>query len=100
MPRSMSTLLQCILNQNPEIAATPTDPVLEYLYGARMNYTNTPEVKAMDKDVAYNTWMGFCWGGLDGYSKLIQISQICVLRQEEALYIINGLKNLCHTNQK
>ena len=68
MPRSMSTLLQCILNQNPEIAATPTDPVLEYLYGARMNFTNTPEVKAIDKDLALKTWRGFCWGGLKGYS--------------------------------
>ena len=69
MPRSMSTLMQCILNQNPQIAATPTDPVLEYLYGARMNYTNTPEVKAIDKDLALTTWRGFCWGGLDGYAK-------------------------------
>ena len=69
MPRSMSTLLQCILNQNPEIAATPTDPVLEYLYGARMNFTNTPEVKAIDPELALNTWRGFCWGGLDGYAK-------------------------------
>jgi sulfotransferase len=65
----MSTLLQCILNQNPEIHATPTDPVLEYLYGARMNYTNTPEVKAIDKDVALQTWRGFCWGGLNGYAE-------------------------------
>ena len=68
MPRSMSTLLQCILNQNPDICATPTDPVLEYLYGARMNYTNTPEVKAIDKDLALKTWRGFCWNGLRGYA--------------------------------
>ena len=68
MPRSMSTLLQCILNQNPDIAATPTDPVLEYLYGARMNYTNTPEVKAIDQELALETWRGFCWGGLEGYA--------------------------------
>ena len=69
MPRSMSTLMQCILNQNPEIQATQTDPVLEYLYGARMNFTNTPEVKSMDKSLALKTWRGFCWGGLEGYSK-------------------------------
>jgi sulfotransferase len=68
MPRSISTLLQCILNQNPKIAATPTDPVLEYLYGARANYTSTPEVKAIDKDLALKTWRNFCWGGLDGYA--------------------------------
>lgn len=69
MPRSMSTLMQCILNQNPEICATPTDGVLEYLYAARANFTSTPEVKAIDKDLALKTWRGFCWGGLDGYTK-------------------------------
>jgi len=79
MPRSMSTLLQCILNQNPEIAATPTDPVLEYLYGARMNYTNTPEVKAIDKELALKTWRGFCKGGLEGYAKsYTNKSNLCV----------------------
>lgn len=65
----MSTLVQCILNQNPEISATPTDPVLEYLYGARMNFTGTPEVKAMDSALALKTWHGFCWGGLEGYAQ-------------------------------
>ena len=69
MPRSMSTLFQCILNQNPTITATPTDPVLEYLYGARINYTNTPEVKAIDPDLALKTWKGFCLGGLNGYAE-------------------------------
>ncbi len=69
MPRSMSTLLQCILNQNPSICATPTDPVLEYLFAARNNYTKTPEVKAMDKELALKTWRGFCRGGLNGYAE-------------------------------
>jgi sulfotransferase len=65
----MSTLLQCILNQNPAICATPTDPVLEYLYGARMNFTSTPEVKAIDQELATKAWLGFCKGGLEGYAK-------------------------------
>jgi sulfotransferase len=79
MPRSMSTLLQCILNQNPEVAATPTDPVLEYLYGARMNYTNTPEVKAIDQDLALKAWRGFCWGGLEGYANAYSNkSNLCI----------------------
>jgi sulfotransferase len=69
MPRSMSTLLQCILNQNDKISATQTDPVLEYLYAARMNYTSLQEVKSMSPDLALKTWRGFCWGGLDGYAK-------------------------------
>jgi sulfotransferase len=61
--------MQCILNQNPEICATPTDPVLEYLYGARVNFTETPEVKAMNQKLALKTWRGFCKGGLYGYAK-------------------------------
>lgn len=69
MPRSMSTLLQCVLNQNPDIAATQTDPLLEYLYAARMNYTSLPEVKAMDQTLSLKTWRGFCWGGMEGYAK-------------------------------
>ena len=69
MPRSMSTLLQCVLNQNPEIEATPTDPVLEYLYGARINFTEVKEVKAIDHELALKNWRGFCWGGLEGYAK-------------------------------
>ncbi len=69
MPRSMSTLLQCMLHQNPKIYATPTDPVLEYLYGARMNYTSSPEAKAIDSSTAINNWRGFCRGGLEGYCK-------------------------------
>jgi len=69
MPRSMSTLLQCILNQNDKIAATQTDPVLEYLYASRMNYSSLPEVKSMPYELSLNTWKGFCWGGLDGYAK-------------------------------
>lgn len=79
MPRSMSTLLQCILNQNPEIAATPTDPVLEYLYGARINFTSTPEVKAIDSELALKNWRGFCWGGLNGYATAYtDKSNICI----------------------
>ena len=79
MPRSMSTLLQCILNQNHEICATPTDGVLEYLYGARANYTTTAEVKAIDAKVAERSWKGFCWGGLEGYAKTYtDKSNICI----------------------
>jgi len=65
----MSTLLQCILNQNTTICATPTDPVLEYLFGARHNYSHTPEAKAMGQELALKTWRGFCKGGLMGYAE-------------------------------
>ena len=71
MPRSCSTLLQNILNQNPSIYATPTDGSLELLFGARMNYTDGTEFKSQDKDLMEKAWMGFCNGGLLGYANAL-----------------------------
>lgn len=67
MPRAGSTLLQNILAQNPDIHATPTDGVLELLFGARKNYTECPEFKAQDQGDMLGAWRGFCRGGLKGY---------------------------------
>jgi sulfotransferase len=79
MPRSMSTLLQCILNQNPAIWATPTDPVLEYVYSARAAHTTTPEVKAMDQELARKTWLAFCRGGIEAYAEAYtDRSNLCI----------------------
>jgi len=69
MPRSGSTLLQNIFNQNPDIYATSTDGSLELLYAARTNFTSSPEFKAQDKDQMLRSWRGFCRGGLEGYCK-------------------------------
>jgi hypothetical protein len=69
MPRSCSTLLQNIFNQNPEIYATSTDGSLELLYGARLNYTSSPEFKAQDQELMLKAWRGFCKGAIDGYCK-------------------------------
>ncbi|MFA5235038.1 MAG: sulfotransferase [Sulfurimonas sp.] len=79
MPRSCSTLLQNILSQNNSIYATPTDPSLEYLYAARRNYTEIPEVKAQNPDIALKAWRGFCWGGLTGYcDALTEKPNVCI----------------------
>ena len=51
MPRSGSTLLQNIIGQNPDFYVTPTSGVLELLYAARVNYTNSPEFKAQDREL-------------------------------------------------
>ena len=105
MPRSMSTLLQCIINQNPNIGATPTDPVLEYLYGARINFTSSPEVKAIDPDLALKAWRGFCWGGLEGYAKsysekphLCKPKMICMVRNLKG--IISSMEKIYRKNQE
>ena len=50
LPRAGSTLLQNILAQNPDIYATPTSGVLELIFGARANYTNSAEFKAQDAE--------------------------------------------------
>ena len=55
MPRSGSTLLQNIFNQNPHFYATPTDGVIELLAGARERFTTAPEFKAaIDQELADN----------------------------------------------
>lgn len=69
LPRSGSTLMQNILGQNPAIHVTPTDGVLELLYGAKANYTSQAEFRAQDPDQMLAAWRGFCKGGLEGYCK-------------------------------
>ena len=79
MPRSLSTLLQNILAQNPTIHSTPTDGSLELLFAARSNYPNSPEFKAQDKDLMLKAWRGFCWGGLQGYAEqLTDRPNVCI----------------------
>jgi sulfotransferase len=67
MPRSGSTLLQNLLGQNPNIYVTPTSGVLELIYAARVNYTESPEFKAQETEVMKKAFLGFCKGGMDNY---------------------------------
>jgi len=67
LPRSGSTLLQNILGQNPEFYVTPTSGVLELLFGARANYSNSPEFKAQDSETMKAGWINFCKEGMYGF---------------------------------
>ncbi len=67
LPRSGSTLLQNIIGQNPDFYVTPTSGVLELVFGARHNYTNSPEFKAQDTDIMSKGFKGFCKAGLHGF---------------------------------
>lgn len=67
LPRSGSTLFQNIVGQNPEFYVTPTSGVLELLYGARANYTNSPEFKAQDTELMKKGFAGFCRAGIHGF---------------------------------
>lgn len=71
LPRSGSTLLQNILAQNPDIYATPTSGVLELVFGARVNYTESPEFKAQDPELMRKGFHAFCKEGMLAYYNAI-----------------------------
>jgi len=67
LPRSGSTILQNILAQNSDIYATPTSGVLELIFAARQNYTESAEFKAQNKSLMQTSFLNFCNKGLKGY---------------------------------
>lgn len=67
LPRSGSTLLQNIMGQNPKFYVTPTSGVLELVFGARANYTNSPEFKAQDSEYMRIAFRAFCRDGIMGF---------------------------------
>jgi sulfotransferase len=71
LPRAGSTLLQNILAQNPDIYATPTSGVLELIFGARANYTNSAEFKAQDAELMNKGWQAFAKACMDDFYNAI-----------------------------
>lgn len=71
MPRAGSTLLQNIIAQNPDFYATPTSGVLELIFAARANYTDSPEFKAQDSALMREGFLNFCREGMKGYYNAI-----------------------------
>jgi sulfotransferase len=71
LPRAGSTLLQNILAQNPDVYATPTSGVLELVFAARGNYTDSPEFQAQDPEVMKTAFQAFCKHGMDAYYNAI-----------------------------
>ena len=71
LPRAGSTLLQNILAQNPDVYATPTSGVLELVFAARGNYTNSAEFKAQDPEAMKAGFTAFCRKGMDGFYEAI-----------------------------
>lgn len=68
LPRACSTLLQNILNQNPNFYATPTDGLIELLDASRKAFTSADEFRASeDRELITKAWHGFCRGGIEGY---------------------------------
>jgi sulfotransferase len=71
MPRAGSTLLQNILAQNPSFYVTPTSGLLELVFGARLNYTNSPEFKAQDDAAMKKAFLAFSRAGMEAYFKAL-----------------------------
>jgi sulfotransferase len=71
MPRSGSTLLQNILAQNPQFYVTPTSGLLELVFGARLNYTNSPEFKAQDAGQMKKAFLAFSRAGMEAYFRAL-----------------------------
>jgi len=67
LPRAGSTLLQNIMGQNPDFYVTPTSGLLELVFAARGNYTDSPEFKAQDSELMKKGFIGFCNKGMQGY---------------------------------
>jgi len=66
-PRAGSTLLQNILAQNPAFYVTPTSGLLELVFGARLNYTNSAEFKAQDTAAMKKAFLAFSRAGMEAY---------------------------------
>lgn len=66
-PRAGSTLLQNILAQNPSFYVTPTSGLLEMIFGARLNYTNSPEFKAQNDVAMKKAFLAFSRAGMEAY---------------------------------
>lgn len=71
MPRALSTMLQNILGQNPDFHVTPTDGLLELVFGARANYTTSPEFLAQDSELMAKAFKSFCYNGFMGYASAL-----------------------------
>mgnify|MGYP003653745221 FL=1 len=70
MPQAGSELIQVLMHQNPDIYASPTSPLLEFLFGARSNM-ELPEVKSQPTELMNKAFIEFCAGASKGYYEAI-----------------------------
>ena len=93
LPRSMTTLMANILANNPHIGGGETSPLLEYLYGARNNFSTVPEVKsALTEDVMHKSFLNFCRQGLNGYAESVTEKEIYLDKSRGWIYYSEFLK--------
>jgi sulfotransferase len=99
LPRAGSTMLQNIMAQNPDIYATPTSGVLELIFAARSNYTNSPEFKAQDVELMKDGFLNFCKEGMYGFYNAITDKPF-VIDKSRGWSIHYDFLNLIHPEPK
>jgi sulfotransferase len=99
LPRAGSTLLQNVMGQNPEFYVTPTSGVLELVYAARNNYTNSPEFKAQDSTLMRSGFTSFCREGVLGFFNTVT-DKPYVLDKSRGWGIHYGFLNSFYPNPK
>src|ERR1700679_2649654 len=63
------------MNQDKRFYACSTSGMLELMYAARHNYTESPEFKAQDAETMKKAFFGFCREGISGYYNAITDKQ-------------------------
>jgi len=68
MPRAGSTLLQNIMGQNPDFYVTPTSGLMELIYGARKNFSESTEFKHhLEPELMSKGFSAFCDKGIHAF---------------------------------
>jgi len=64
-------LLQNILAQNPSFHVTPSSGLLELVFGARTNYSNSVEFKAQNSESMKKAFLAFSRAGMQAYCEAL-----------------------------
>jgi len=99
MPRALSTMFQNIVGQNPEFYVTPTDGLLELAFGARANFSSSPEFKAQDAELMNKAFIGFCKGAFDGWASAIT-DRPYILNKSRGWGVYRGFLNSFYPDPK
>lgn len=78
MPRSGSTLLQNILGNNPQIYATPTSGLIEYIVSAQKTYSSSQVIKSQDEDAMKRALLSMCGFSVYGYFDALTSRQYAI----------------------
>lgn len=67
LPRSGSTLLVNLLNQNPEFTISPDSILSSIIHSSQESFTNSVSESQYDSDTSYSMFYNFCRGGINSW---------------------------------